>query len=132
VPRHATAEEIEQFTYGDPGKFLGRARVHSVSEELGTNQFRIRHVFFEPGARARPHMHGADQLLFFPIGGIVAVDGEPDELVAPGRYVLLPGGHVHMHGAAGGAPAEHISIMSYIDSDFTCPIPESWMQYRAG
>ena len=62
---------------------------------------------------------------------MVAVDGGPDEVVAPGQYVLLPGGRAHMHGATDNAPAVHISIMSHIDSDFECPIPESWESYRS-
>jgi quercetin dioxygenase-like cupin family protein len=132
VLRKAIAEEIEPSNQGDPAKFLGDARVHAIDEGLGTEEVRIRHVFFAPGARARPHRHTADQLLFFPIGGIVAVDGGPDEPVAPGQYVLLPGGHAHMHGASADAPAVHISIMSHIDSDFDCPIAADWERYRAG
>lgn len=128
-----TGEEISSFNHGDPAKFLGNARVHAVDTEMGTDQMAIRHVFFEPGARARPHQHGADQLLYFPIGGIVAIDGGPDEPVAPGQYVLLPGGRPHMHGAPDDAPAVHISIMREIDySDFDCPIDPSWQRYREG
>jgi quercetin dioxygenase-like cupin family protein len=129
--RKATAQEIEPYNDGDPAKFVGRARVHSIGEGLGSEEVRIRHVFFDAGARARPHRHSADQLLYFPIGGMVALDGGPDELVAPGQYVLLPAGVVHMHGATSAAPAVHISIMSHIDSDFDCPIAENWQCFRA-
>ena len=48
-----------------PEQFIGDARVHSVSELLGTEQTRIRYVVFEPGARTRPHRHSKDQLLCF-------------------------------------------------------------------
>jgi quercetin dioxygenase-like cupin family protein len=131
VLRKATGEEIEDFREGAPEQFLGRVKVHSVSEVLGTDQVRIRAVYFESGARARPHLHSADQLLYFPQAGIVAIDGGPDEPVASGQYVLLPGGIVHMHGAGEDAPAVHISMMREIDSDFDCPIVEEWSRYRA-
>jgi hypothetical protein len=36
-----------------------------------------------------------------------------------------------MHGAADGEPAVHISIMSEIDSDFNCPIPQEWNHFRS-
>lgn len=129
--RKATGEEIEDFREGDSDKFLGRVKVHSVSEALGTDQLRIRAVYFQPGARARPHLHSVDQLLYFAEAGIVAVDGGPDEPVAAGQYVLLPGGVAHMHGAGADAPAVHISMMRSIDSDFACPISQEWSRYRA-
>lgn len=129
--RKATGEEIEQHRVGDADKFRGNVMVYSVSEGLGTDQVRIRAVYFDPGARARPHVHTVDQLLYFVQGGIIAVDGGPDEPVASGQYVLLPGGVVHMHGAADDAPAVHISMMREIDSDFECPIAPSWEPYRA-
>jgi quercetin dioxygenase-like cupin family protein len=124
------ATEIE-FSDGAPEKFFGAAKVHTVNQHFGTQQMEVRHVEFAAGARARPHTHGADQLLFFPTGGIVAIDGGPDEPVSPGQYVLLPGGRPHMHGAGDDAPASHISIMREIDySDFSCPIDPSWQRYR--
>jgi quercetin dioxygenase-like cupin family protein len=117
---------------GSPDNFLGDVDVYSVSETLGTEQTRIRLVRFTPGARTRPHRHSKDQLLFFMGGpGIVAVDGGEDQRIEPGEFVLLPGGHVHMHGATADAPTSHISMMVSIDSDFTTDIPDAWRRFAA-
>jgi quercetin dioxygenase-like cupin family protein len=117
---------------GDPAKFIGDVRVHSVSEHLGTEQTRIRLVRFTSGARTRPHRHTKDQLLYFIDGpGIVAVDGREDQRIEANEFVMLPAGVVHMHGATDDAPTSHISMMVSIDSDFDTGIPHSWQRYRA-
>lgn len=116
----------------DPAQFIGRARIHSVSECLGTGETALRYVEFEPGARSRPHTHPFDQVLHFVRPGIVAIDGGDDVRVEAGEVVLLPAGVPHMHGALAGAPAAHVSIMRQIDSDFGCPIVPVWERYRTG
>jgi len=122
----------EPYKQGDPAQFIGDARVYSVSEMLGTEQTKIRYVRFDPGARARPHVHSKDQLLCFLGGpGIVAVDGGEDQVIEEGEFVLLPGGVTHMHGATDDGPTAHISMMLSIDSDFESPIPANWDRYRA-
>jgi quercetin dioxygenase-like cupin family protein len=126
-----TPDEIAPCRDSDPSQFVGRARIHSVSECMGTQETALRAVFFEPGARSRPHRHTCDQLLYFIEAGIVAVDGDDDQPVAAGELVLLPGGVVHMHGAGPDAPAVHLSIMREIDSDFESAIPAAWERYRA-
>jgi quercetin dioxygenase-like cupin family protein len=124
-------DAIEPGRVGPPEHFTGRARIYSISEGLGTEELRIRAVYFDAGTRARPHLHSCDQLLYFVEGGIVALDGGPDQRVESGRYVLLPAAIVHMHGAADDAPAVHISMMREIDSDFDAPIADAWKRYRA-
>jgi quercetin dioxygenase-like cupin family protein len=121
----------EPYKEGAPDNFIGAVRVYSVSELLGTEEIRIRLVRFTAGARTRPHRHSRDQLLSFIDGpGIVAVDGGEDQRIEPGEFVLLPGGTVHMHGAAADAPTSHISMMRSIDSDFESEIPPAWQRYR--
>jgi quercetin dioxygenase-like cupin family protein len=124
--------EITPYRDVDDTQFIGKARVHSVSEGVGTVETAVRAVYFEPGARSRPHRHSADQLLYFVEAGIVAIDGGDDEPVPAGRFVLLPGGVCHMHGAGPDTPAVHLSIMREIDSDFETGIPASWQRFRAG
>jgi len=125
--------EEEPHIKANPNKFLGDARIYSVSELLGTEEIRVRLVRFEPGARTRPHRHSRDQLLcFLDDPGIVALAGGTDQRIEAGEYVLLPGGVVHMHGATFDAPTSHISMMVSIDSDFDSDIPDSWQHFRAG
>lgn len=122
--------QITPYRDVDDSQFIGHARVHSVSEGMGTSETAVRAVFFEAGARSRPHRHSADQLLYFVQGGIVAIDGGDDQPVPSGEFVLLPGGVCHMHGAGPDAPAMHISVMREIDSDFASDIPEAWHHLR--
>lgn len=123
--------QITPYRDVDDSQFIGNARVHSVSEGMGTSETAVRAVFFEAGARSRPHRHSADQLLFFVEAGIVAIDGGDDQAVPSGHLVLLPGGVCHMHGAGPDAPAMHISVMREIDSDFASGIPAAWEHLRA-
>lgn len=67
-------------------------------------------VFFEMGARTRPHIHAADQVLYFVEGhGVVATE---DEIIytQAGDFVSIPAGVWHWHGAAKDAATIHISI----------------------
>jgi quercetin dioxygenase-like cupin family protein len=123
--------EIAPYRDVDTSQFIGKARVHLVSEGVGTSETAVRAVTFEPGARSRPHRHSCDQLLYFLEAGIVAIGGGEDQPVEAGRLVLLPGGVCHMHGAGPDAPAAHLSIMREIDSDFETDIPEVWRHLRA-
>jgi len=67
-------------------------------------------VFFETGARTRPHIHDDDQTLYFVEGqGVVATE---DEIVYAnaGDFVTIAAGVWHWHGAAQNAATVHISI----------------------
>ena len=102
-----------------------------VNQELGTDDVLINYLFFEPGVRSRPHTHSHDQILFYVTGrGVVAMDGGEDQIVEAGEFVLLPANIPHMHGATDDGPAAHISLMTDVDMDFDCPIPESWASWR--
>lgn len=107
------------------------ADARRVSAALGTEDLVVNVLFFEPGARSRPHSHSHDQVLYYAGGtGVVAVDGGEDQLVQTGEFVLLPGGVPHMHGASDGEAACHLSLMSVVDTDFDCPIPPQWEKWR--
>lgn len=67
-------------------------------------------VFFETGARTRPHIHNDDQVLYFVEGeGVVAT--EEDTIYAKaGDFVRIPAGVWHWHGARQNTATVHISI----------------------
>lgn len=117
---------------GGAGHWIGpMADLRRVSEALGTSALQINVLYFEPGVRSRPHTHSQDQVLYYASGtGVVAVGGGEDQLVRAGEFVLLPAGVPHMHGAAEDGPACHLSLMHEVDTDFDCPIPESWQRWR--
>lgn len=67
-------------------------------------------VFFDEGARTRPHVHDDDQTLYFVEGqGVVATE---DEIIrtSAGDIVTIPAGTWHWHGARPDAQTIHISI----------------------
>lgn len=124
----------------DPARFAGHATIHHIARALGTGEVRVNVLFFDAGARTRPHAHPYDQLLYYTQGvGVVAQDGGEDQRIEEGEFVLLPAGRVHMHGAASDGPAVHISIMCQSDnaadhnrpvSNWNMSVPEAWRRWR--
>ena len=113
-------------------RMTGHVELRSVTEALDIHTMRVNCVRFAPGARSRPHSHDADQVLYFVAGrGVVAVDGGPDQLVEVGEMVCLPANTIHMHGAAPGSAATHLSLMPVQHTnDFDGPCPPGWEHYR--
>lgn len=62
--------------------------------------------------------------------GIVAFDGDEDQLVETGGFVFLPANVPHMHGAPDDHPACHITFGGRDATDFDCSIPERWQSFR--
>jgi len=123
-----------QIDFRDAGadKLVGTATVHPISPALGTDQLKINAIYFEPGARFRPHSHPFDQILYYQYGtGIVAVDGGEDVLVPEGNYVILPAGQVHMHGCTDDGPALQLSLMRDTQTTFDVVCPEPWRKWLA-
>jgi quercetin dioxygenase-like cupin family protein len=110
---------------------LAGGTVVPLSPALWTDEVKVNAIWFEPGARFLPHRHPYDQVLYYPVGtGVVAVDGNEDQLVPTGHYVLLPANVVHMHGCTDDGPALQISIMRDTPSDFEVEVPGSWERWR--
>jgi quercetin dioxygenase-like cupin family protein len=109
---------------------IGRATIHPISPALSTDEIKINAIYFEPGARFRPHKHPFDQILYYQYGtGIVAIDGGEDILVPEGSYVILPSDRVHMHGCTDDGPALQLSLMRDTQTTFDVPCPDSWRKY---
>lgn len=116
---------------------IGELTVHRIHDELGAGEVQVNVIFFEPGARFRPHQHPYDQILHYVKGtGVVAIDGGEDQIVPEGSFAYLPAGVPHMHGATEDGPAVHVSTMRIAEpgvsvTDFACAIPDTWRGYRA-
>lgn len=118
--------------YDVPDKYtVGHLSVRQLSPVLGVDIVQMVHVEFEPGARFRPHMHPADQVLFYISGnGVVAIDGGVDVVVPAGSAVRLPAGVPHMHGATADGPAVHIAVIADRSTEWLAggiPGWERWM-----
>jgi len=115
-----------------PTSVSGAASVHRISAVLGTDPVQINAIYFEPGARYRPHRHTYDQVLCYVYGtGLVALDGGEDVVVPAGQFVLLPANVVQMHGCTDEGPALQLSIMREVETDFDVPYPASWEKWRS-
>jgi quercetin dioxygenase-like cupin family protein len=126
IPQETAAERV-----GTHESMIGSTAVLNMTSQLGVEDLKPIAVYFDAGARTRPHIHPIhDQVLYFISGtGVVAVDGEPDVLVPAGGLVCLPKGHIHMHGASGDGPAAHLSLVLDVDLSFDADVPESWHRF---
>jgi quercetin dioxygenase-like cupin family protein len=112
-------------------RLVGEATVAPISPAVGTEEIKINAIYFEPGARFRPHRHPFDQILYYQYGtGIVAMDGGEDVLVPAGQYVILPADTVHMHGCTDDGPALQLSLMRDTQTTFDVEYPSGWEQWR--
>jgi len=69
-------------------------------------------VYFESGARSRPHTHDGEQILHFVSGaGFVHVAGAEEQHVPAGSAVVVPPDVVHMHGALAGESCMHVAVL---------------------
>jgi quercetin dioxygenase-like cupin family protein len=109
----------------------GTAVVQDIGAAIGTEDLRVLTVFFDEGVRSRPHVHpDHDQILYYIEGdGVCAVDGGPDELVPEGSFVRLPKGVPHMHGAAAGNTALHLSFLVAVEITFDIESPDAWREF---
>jgi quercetin dioxygenase-like cupin family protein len=73
-------------------------------------------VYFDAGARNKPHIHQRDQYLQIMEGkGVVVTDTER-KVVSAGDLVVIPGGTWHWHGATHNSAMMHLSIRTSGDS----------------
>lgn len=128
VPQQSRATQI-----GEPS-MTGPTGVLDLTDALGTNDLKVVMVYFNAGARTRPHIHHRyDQILYYVSGqGVVAVDGGPDVIVPEGGLVRLPEGVIHMHGADASRSAAHLSVLVDVDLSFdVSDVPESWRRFSS-
>ncbi|KRT77878.1 MAG: cupin 2 conserved barrel domain protein [Armatimonadetes bacterium CSP1-3] len=67
-------------------------------------------VFFEIGARTRPHTHDSTQVLQVLSGRCVVVTETERRIVEAGEFAVVSRGIWHWHGATVEGPMCHISI----------------------
>lgn len=114
----------------EPENFIGRVRMQNLAAAGGTGQVEYLAVFFDAGARTRPHIHPTDQVLFFLRGtGFVSFPGEPEQRIEEGGVVVVPGGLLHMHGAMDAGPVCHLAVRAPGPTDWRPPVPDEWRRY---
>lgn len=88
-------------------------------------------VFFDPGARTRPHVHKSEQVLYVVEGeGVVATERER-RLIRPGDIVIVQAGEWHWHGATKTSAMGHLSTRPAGATEWEIPIRD-WATYMDG
>ncbi len=102
----ALSHPVEQ-----PELFQGQVRMQPLYRpDRDDGESELVAVFFDAGARTKPHVHDTDQVLQVVSGSCVVVIEEERREVGPGDFVQVPRGAWHWHGSSGAGPACHISI----------------------
>ncbi len=78
-------------------------------------------VFFDAGARTRPHVHESTQVLQVVFGRCLVVTEAERRIVETGEYAVVPWGLWHWHGATTDRPMCHISIKLPGRTDWKVP-----------
>lgn len=88
-------------------------------------------VFFNPGARTRPHVHESEQVLYVIEGeGVVATERER-RIIRPGDIIVVQAREWHWHGATATAAMGHLSMRPAGATDFEVPLRD-WASYMEG
>lgn len=111
-----------------PEYFSGTVRMHPLRRPAEAGAAELIAVFFDAGVRTIPHIHAADQVLYFIEGeGIVATERERRAFRA-GEIAVIPGGTWHWHGATKTSATCHISIKAVGPTDWEVP-RKNWEDY---
>ncbi len=79
-------------------------------------------VFFDAGARTRPHTHESTQVLQVLSGRCVVVTADERRIVEAPGFAIVARGIWHWHGATAEGPMCHISIKLPGRTDWTVPL----------
>jgi quercetin dioxygenase-like cupin family protein len=111
IDRTVAGEDPTHDPYIDRSHYFdGEVNVQSLVGAEDSREVELLAVFFEAGARTRPHVHEKDQILHFIQGkGMVATELEK-HVISPGEVVIVPAGTWHWHGATRDLAACHVSI----------------------
>ncbi|MBV8084646.1 MAG: cupin domain-containing protein [Chloroflexi bacterium] len=90
--------------------FSGKVYQQPLVTATDSDEVTITAVWFENGARTRPHIHDNDQLLEVVEGTCVVADEHSLKHLAEGEIAFVKAGEWHWHGADKGTDACHLSI----------------------
>jgi quercetin dioxygenase-like cupin family protein len=90
--------------------FAGNVYQQPLVTAGDTDDATVTAVWFENGARTRPHVHDADQTLHVVEGTCVVADEHDRRHLGVGEMAFVRKGQWHWHGAAKGTDACHLSI----------------------
>lgn len=93
-----------------PEWFSGPVFVHTLNDGGEPPEIEVLAVYFDAGARTKPHTHTTDQLLVFLEGEGVVADRSVRRRYRSGGMAVVPAGEWHWHGATPETGTFHLSI----------------------
>lgn len=112
----------------DRPDFVGVVRRQELSIPADANGVEVLAMFFDAGARTRPHVHEIDQILHVVDGeGVLATEWSLQR-ITPGDVVVVPRGVWHWHGATPSTSMCHLSIKVLGATDWNPP-EKTWARY---
>jgi quercetin dioxygenase-like cupin family protein len=125
---HVTKLDETQAKTETSRSFEGTVRTRMLVGNEQSKELELLAVYFDAGARTRPHIHEKDQVLHFVQGkGIVATETER-KVCSAGDIVTIPGGTWHWHGATRDQALCHISIRQPGSTNWDVD-QKSWSEY---
>ena len=114
----------------EPEWFSGPVHVQALGDEHADPDLEILAVFFDAGARTKPHTHTTDQLLYFLEDHGVVATRTGGRRFGRGGMALIPAHEWHWHGAAPEGATAHLSIRPVGPSSWPPEVPlEDWDRY---
>ncbi len=112
----------------NPEYFDGAVMMQTLVPGDGHRDVEVLAVFFENGARTKPHIHPVDQLLVVVEGRCVVATQTERMEIDRGQSAMVPKGEWHWHGAVKGTSACHLSIKKPGLTDWNQPLHdfEEW------
>ena len=115
----------------NPEYFSGTVRQQRLNPTKGPGGIDLVAVFFERGARTRPHIHATDQALHVVEGERVVATEQERRLIRTGDIVIIRAGQWHWHGATPTSAMCHISARPVGPTDWSAPL-RNWETYMQG
>ena len=108
----------------------GPVRMQAINNPE-TDGVQMLSVWFDAGARTRPHIHVCDQILHVVEGEGVVATADEKRIIRVGDVVIVPEGVWHWHGATPDSAMCHLSIKPPGPTDWDQPF-EDWDAYMEG
>jgi quercetin dioxygenase-like cupin family protein len=102
--------------------FAGNVYQQPLIAAGDSDEVTVTAVWFENGARTRPHVHDTDQTLHVVEGTCVVADESRRRELEVGQMAFVKQGQWHWHGAVKGTDACHLSIKK--DGQTNIDVPE--------
>src|SRR3989442_4886091 len=111
-----------------PESFSGTVALHNLRRPEHPGAAELIGVFFDRGARTIPHIHEADQVLYFVEGEGIVVTERERRVLRAGEIAVIPGGIWHWHGATKASAMWHVSIHAVGPTDSSVE-KKNWVDY---